>query len=72
MLYRVETVTFKFRESPDDEYFVQEDGTVVRTVIASIGPAPKDWTWYAQGPCFSQAPAAGIPVEAVVCARGAA
>jgi len=41
-LHRVETVTFKFRESPDDEYFVREDGTAVRTVITSINSASND------------------------------
>ncbi|MFZ3337974.1 MAG: hypothetical protein WA199_18780, partial [Xanthobacteraceae bacterium] len=41
MLHRVETVEFKFHEPPEDQYFIR-DGTIIRTVITSIGPAPKD------------------------------
>jgi RES domain len=42
MLYRVETVEFKFNKNPLDEYFIQENGTVVRNVITAIYPMPKN------------------------------
>jgi RES domain-containing protein len=41
MLHRVETAEFKFGEPPEDEYFIR-DGTVFRTVVTVIGPAPKE------------------------------
>ena len=41
ILHRVETVEFKFSKNPLDEYFIQEDGTVVRNVITAIYPMPK-------------------------------
>jgi hypothetical protein len=41
MLHRVEAIEFKFGKNPLDEYFIEEDGVVVRNVIVSVSPMPK-------------------------------
>jgi hypothetical protein len=43
-LYKTQKVQFKFSDSPVDQYFIDEQGDVVRDVIESVRPLPRHGT----------------------------
>jgi hypothetical protein len=40
-LYKTEEVQFKFGDDPEDEYFINDDGVVVRMEISDVQPVAK-------------------------------